>query len=501
MSSSESKTSFPPTPLSKLSSDVSSVPTDLTVSSSGQQKAKQTSDTDDEIKLLKLELEKKNTLLELTKRECAEEVRKAKKAVAAAEKSRKIDEESTKLRTDLQNQEMNKIQAAITEQLREVTVRQTQLENLNQKLRESADVAKRRLQAFQFDPSRLQELLTMKIEDMSLYESAELFIYQHVQPELDKNAALKKHNTDLETKLNEIIHDVSSLEQTIRNEKRQKETLEHDLKTKNMEISQIKETVRSIDMLNQSLQAKLGEDAHRRGELEAAQDRKDRELAVYKKKIEDLSQDYKLYVSENANLTQTLSSLRQEFNQISLKFNEMEHRSEQGISTLSTFTKKMQEKQMRLLEDLSTSIFQHNLDQNYRDQYLVTIKELVNEQIRTQQYISRVSFERDTLQQNVEKLSTQLNKSQILCAEERLLRSKEEERATALAKECDIVAKQLDAKSSELESLRVSLRDPDYDVKNTKEYKMLLKDLKLLLSHRGEIEDLRQLVLKLNQDS
>ena len=36
------------------------------------------------------------------------------------------------LRTDLQNQEMNKIQAAITEQLREVTVRQTQLENLNQ---------------------------------------------------------------------------------------------------------------------------------------------------------------------------------------------------------------------------------------------------------------------------------------------------------------------------------------------------------------------------------
>ena len=52
-------------------------------------------------------------------------------------------------------------------------------------------------------------------------------------------------------------------------------------------------------MLNQSLQAKLGEDAHRRGELEAAQDRKDRELAVYKKKIEDLSRNLDFSTSPN----------------------------------------------------------------------------------------------------------------------------------------------------------------------------------------------------------
>ncbi len=38
------------------------------------------------------------------------------------------------------------------------------------------------------------------------------------------------------------------------------------------------------------------------------------------------------------------------------------------------------------------------------------------------------------------------------------------------------------------------------DVKNSREYQMLLKDLQLLLSHRDEISDMKQLVLKLQQN-
>jgi hypothetical protein len=38
------------------------------------------------------------------------------------------------------------------------------------------------------------------------------------------------------------------------------------------------------------------------------------------------------------------------------------------------------------------------------------------------------------------------------------------------------------------------------DVKNSREYQMLLKDLQLLLSHRDEISHMKQLVLKLQQN-
>jgi hypothetical protein len=38
------------------------------------------------------------------------------------------------------------------------------------------------------------------------------------------------------------------------------------------------------------------------------------------------------------------------------------------------------------------------------------------------------------------------------------------------------------------------------DVKQSKEYQMLLRDLQLLLSHRDEIADMKQLVIKLQQN-
>ena len=38
------------------------------------------------------------------------------------------------------------------------------------------------------------------------------------------------------------------------------------------------------------------------------------------------------------------------------------------------------------------------------------------------------------------------------------------------------------------------------DVKQSKEYQMLLRDLQLLLSHRDEITDMKQLVIKLQEN-
>jgi len=509
MSSSESKTSFPPTPSSKHSDNTSSVPTDLTVSSTEKKKETRSKSADEELKLLRIELRNKNALIEVTKRDYEERLRKAIDRAAQAEQAKKVCEESSKLRIDLQNDEMKKIQTAISEQLREVTSRQQHLEQINQKLREKADVAKVRLEAFKYEPTRLVELRSVSPGDMSIFEFAELVIYRHLEPEFKNNKMLQENNNELERKLSDISIDVGSLENTLSTLREENQRLTRDLQLKTKEVAIIKESVRGLDALNRSLQDKVEEsglmkedydklETRKDEEIQNIKARKDREIEVYKRKVEHLSQEFKEYATENQNLSQTLASLRQEFSSIRHKFDSMEQRSEQGLSTISSFTKRMQEKQFELLEELSTSLFQHNLDERYREQYLVTIRELVSEQIRTQQYISKVSSERDSLQLEVNNLTNSLSKLQISLAQEQIVRGREEEKYAVLLKEYQNI-------KNEMAERKIDCIDEPkvrkIDVKNSPEYKILLKDLQLLLSHREEITDMRDLVLKLQQTS
>jgi hypothetical protein len=46
----------------------------------------------------------------------------------------------------------------------------------------------------------------------------------------------------------------------------------------------------------------------------------------------------------------------------------------------------------------------------------------------------------------------------------------------------------------------IGQQQQERDVKESREYQMLLRDLQLLLSHRDEISDMKQLVLKLQQN-
>jgi hypothetical protein len=65
---------------------------------------------------------------------------------------------------ELQGREMGRIQAAISEQLREVAARQASLEALNDKLRERPEAARQRLLAtqFQLTQQRLEQLTNIR---------------------------------------------------------------------------------------------------------------------------------------------------------------------------------------------------------------------------------------------------------------------------------------------------------------------------------------------------
>ena len=81
----------------------------------------------DENKLLKIELRKKEALIDLLRKEYEEKIRIAENSAAEAINAKKVAEDNSKLRLELQNGEMGKIQAAITSQLEEVTTRQHHL--------------------------------------------------------------------------------------------------------------------------------------------------------------------------------------------------------------------------------------------------------------------------------------------------------------------------------------------------------------------------------------
>jgi len=506
MSSSESKASYPATPLKN--SDTSSVPTDLTVSSG--ENPKNPHDIKkfiDENKLLKIELRKKDSLIELLRTEYEERLRKAECMALEANNAKNIAEDSAKLRMELQNTEMSKIQKAISSQLQEVTNRQQNLELVNQKLREKADVAKAKLESFNFDPERYKELLEQEPKDMSIFEYAELIIYKNVHPEKSKTSRLETYNLELNDKLSGIARDIDRLQNTIQSQRQQNDALHFQIKIKEEEIYKIKETVRSMDQLNQTMENKIQEFEKSSKMLETNLIKKSNECDLYRKRCEDLTNEFKLYAKDNLSLNETLAGLRHEFSNIRLKFDGLEVRSEKGLSTLSTFTKQMQEKQLELLEELSTSIFQNNLDAKYREQYLSTIRELVTEQIRSQEYMTRLSAERNQMKSQVDQITAELNTNKVQLSENQLVLYKERERLTQLTKELETLKFDHIKKCSELDIVKEKLSyelsrqgDTKLDVKNSKEYQTLLKDLKLLLSHRDEIQDMRELIVKLQQD-
>ena len=174
MSESESRSSAPPTPqnLSKSRSSTSTIPTDLTVSStdsSDRQLVLHNRRLQQQIALLEIETRKKDTLIDKIRNEYEEKLRVVQSEKEEAISAKNFAENNVEIRLAMQSKEMSKIQSAINTQLTEVITRQKHLETVNQKLRERADIAKKRLETFSYDESRYTALNKLTLLDISLY--------------------------------------------------------------------------------------------------------------------------------------------------------------------------------------------------------------------------------------------------------------------------------------------------------------------------------------------
>merc|ERR1719228_633749 len=84
---------------------------------------------------------------------------------------------------DIQSQEVARVQGTISQQLGVVMKRQQGLEAINLKLRERADIAKQKLEEFEYEEEENSRLCRLRTEDMSLFEYAQFAIYKHIKPE------------------------------------------------------------------------------------------------------------------------------------------------------------------------------------------------------------------------------------------------------------------------------------------------------------------------------
>ena len=142
-----------------------------------------------------------------------------------------------------------------------------------------------------------------------------------------------------------------------------------------------------------------------------------------------------------------------------------------------------------MLDKFSHHVRVNKIDEKYREQYLATIRQLVEEQVRTQTYITRLASERDSLMGDVTKLSGKLNTANMDLVEEEVNTAKLQEKV-----------KYLEEKIFKLQSeSRGEASGPQLRFSETEEYRAVMEDMQRLLAHREEITQIKKM-FKQKQD-
>ena len=142
-----------------------------------------------------------------------------------------------------------------------------------------------------------------------------------------------------------------------------------------------------------------------------------------------------------------------------------------------------------MLDKFSHHVRVNKIDEKYREQYLATIRQLVEEQVRTQTYITRLASERDSLMGDVTKLSGKLNTANMDLVEEEVNTAKLQEKV-----------KYLEEKIFKLQSeSRIDDSGPQLRFSETEEYTAVMEDMQRLLAHREEITQIKKM-FKQKQD-
>ena len=146
-----------------------------------------------------------------------------------------------------------------------------------------------------------------------------------------------------------------------------------------------------------------------------------------------------------------------------------------------------------MLDQFSLQVRATKIDEKYKEEYLVTIKQLVTEHVRSQHYITQLLAEKDQLTRDISQLTVKLKNLQMDLMEEEVGRSKEAEKVKYLEdKICKIEEKQVGQGNRQTWS--------GSDVRETEDYQSVLSDLQTLIQHREEIANMKKIIKELQTE-
>ena len=136
------------------------------------------------------------------------------------------------------------------------------------------------------------------------------------------------------------------------------------------------------------------------------------------------------------------------------------------------------------------------IDEKYKEEYLVTIKQLVTEHVRSQHYITQLLAEKDQLTRDITQLTVKLKNLQMDLMEEEVGRSKEAEKVKYLEEKiCKIEERQGQGQG---QGNRQTWSGSD--VRETEDYQSVLSDLQTLIQHREEIANMKKIIKELQTE-
>ena len=134
------------------------------------------------------------------------------------------------------------------------------------------------------------------------------------------------------------------------------------------------------------------------------------------------------------------------------------------------------------------------IDEKYKEEYLVTIKQLVTEHVRSQHYITQLLAEKDQLTKDITQLTVKLKNLQMDLMEEEVGRSKEAEKVKYLEEKiCKIEERQGQGQGN-----RQTWSGSE--VRETEDYQSVLSDLQTLIQHREEIANMKKIIKELQSE-
>ena len=134
----------------------------------------------------------------------------------------------------------------------------------------------------------------------------------------------------------------------------------------------------------------------------------------------------------------------------------------------------------------------NKIDEKYKEEYLVTIKQLVTEHVRSQHYITHITAEKDQLTKDITQLTVKLKNLQMDLMEEEVGRSKEAEKVRYLEEKI--------CKIEERRGQGDGQTGRGSDVRETEDYQSVVSDLQLLIQHREEIANMKKIIKDLQRE-